>query len=81
MRYDRDAAIVTLLVLVVTCATILFLKLAEPTGGMIDLLFPRVPAGNPMKTTSTSYKKDCLSCDVPAQGTDWIYTAGYPALK
>ena len=38
-------------------------------------------AGNPMKTTSTSYKKDCLSCHVPAQATDWIYTAGYPALK
>jgi cytochrome P460 len=38
-------------------------------------------AGNPMKTTSTSYKKDCLSCHVPAQATDWIYTGGYPALK
>jgi cytochrome P460 len=38
-------------------------------------------AGNPTKTTSTSYKKDCLSCHVPAQATDWIYTAGYPALK
>ena len=38
-------------------------------------------AGNPMKTTSTSYKKDCLSCHVPAQATDWIYTPGYPALK
>jgi Cytochrome P460 len=38
-------------------------------------------AGNPMKTTSTNYKKDCLSCHVPAQATDWIYTAGYPALK
>src|SRR5499427_5838755 len=38
-------------------------------------------AGNPMNTTSTSYKTDCLSCHVPAQATDWIYTAGYPALK
>jgi hypothetical protein len=38
-------------------------------------------AGNPMKTTSTSYKKDCLSCHVPAQATDWVYTSGYPALK
>ena len=38
-------------------------------------------AGNPTKTTSTSYKKDCLSCHVPAQSTDWVYTAGYPALK
>jgi len=38
-------------------------------------------AGNPMKTTSTSYKKDCLSCHVPAQATDWVYTSGYPVLK
>ena len=38
-------------------------------------------AGNPTRTTSTSYKKDCLSCHIPAQATDWIYTAGYPALK
>jgi Cytochrome P460 len=38
-------------------------------------------AGNPMKTTSTSYKKDCLSCHVPAQATDWVYKSGYPALK
>ncbi len=38
-------------------------------------------AGNPMKTTSTNYKTDCLSCHVPAKATDWIYTSGYPALK
>ena len=38
-------------------------------------------AGTPTKTTSTSYKKDCLSCHVPAQETDWVYTSGYPALK
>jgi len=38
-------------------------------------------AGNPRKTTSTSYKKDCLACHVPAQATDWVYTSGYPALK
>jgi hypothetical protein len=38
-------------------------------------------AGNPTKTTSTSYKANCLSCHVPAQATDWIYTSGYPALK
>ena len=30
--------------LVVTCVTILFLKLAEPTGGLVELLFPRVEA-------------------------------------
>ena len=38
-------------------------------------------AGNPMKTTSTNYKTDCLSCHVPAQASDWVYTSGYPALK
>ena len=38
-------------------------------------------AGNPTKTTSTNYKKDCLACHVPAQATDWGYTPGYPALK
>ncbi len=38
-------------------------------------------AGNPMKTTSTNYKTNCLSCHVPAKATDWIYAPGYPALK
>jgi hypothetical protein len=32
------------------------------------------------KTTSTDYKKDCLSCHVPAQASDWIYDRGYPPL-
>jgi hypothetical protein len=38
-------------------------------------------AGNPVKTTSTDYKKDCLGCHVPAHDTDWVYTSGYPVLK
>ena len=38
-------------------------------------------AGNPTKTTSTNYKKDCLPCHVPAQATDWVYASGYPTLK
>jgi len=38
-------------------------------------------AGNPLKTTSTDYKKDCLACHVPAKSTDWIYVQGYPPLK
>jgi hypothetical protein len=42
MRDDRDVAIVVLLLLAVTCVTILFLKLAEPSDGLIELLFPRV---------------------------------------
>ncbi|HEY4318859.1 MAG TPA: cytochrome P460 family protein [Herbaspirillum sp.] len=33
------------------------------------------------KTTSTDFKKDCQSCHVPAQASDWIYTDGYPILK
>jgi len=37
-------------------------------------------AGQPTRTTSTDFKTDCLSCHLPAQGTDWIYTQGYPAL-
>jgi len=38
-------------------------------------------AGNPTNTTSTNYRTDCLSCHVPAQTTDWVYTSGYPTLK
>jgi len=38
-------------------------------------------AGNPTNTTSTNYRTDCLSCHVPAQATDWVYTSGYPTLK
>jgi hypothetical protein len=33
------------------------------------------------KTTSTDYKKDCQSCHIPAQASDWIYTTGYPPLS
>ena len=44
MRDDRDVAIVVLLLLVVTCVTILFLKRAEPSGRLIEMLFPRVEA-------------------------------------
>jgi hypothetical protein len=38
-------------------------------------------AGDPLKTTSTNYKTDCLSCHVPAKDSDWIYVQGYPSLK
>ena len=38
-------------------------------------------AGNPTNTTSTNCRTDCLSCHVPAQATDWVYTSGYPTLK
>ncbi|MCA9810550.1 MAG: cytochrome P460 family protein [Candidatus Dadabacteria bacterium] len=38
-------------------------------------------AGDPSRNVSTSYKKDCLGCHIPAKQTDWIYTRGYPVLK
>src|SRR5262245_44297051 len=42
VRDNGDVAIVVLLLIAVTCVTIFFLKLAEPTGGLVELLFPRV---------------------------------------
>jgi hypothetical protein len=41
VRDDRDVAIVTLLLVAVTFVTIVLLKLAESTGGVIELLFLR----------------------------------------
>ena len=41
MRDDRDVAIVVLLLLAVTCVTILMLKLVEPTGVLVELLVAR----------------------------------------
>jgi len=38
-------------------------------------------AGDPFKTTSTSFKANCQSCHLPAKQTDWVYTQGYPILK
>lgn len=39
-------------------------------------------AKDPLKTTSTNYKSDCLGCHVPARSTDWVYISGYaPLLK
>ncbi len=29
---------------------------------------------------SNDYKKDCLSCHIPAKDNDWIYVEGYPTL-
>jgi hypothetical protein len=37
-------------------------------------------ADQPIKTTSTNYQVDCLSCHVPAKATDWMYTSGYLIL-
>ena len=38
-------------------------------------------AGDPVKTTTKSFRAECLGCHIPAKGTDWIYTSGYPVLK
>jgi Cytochrome P460 len=38
-------------------------------------------ADAPDKQVATDYKKDCLSCHIPAKSTDWIYVQGYPVLK
>ncbi len=37
-------------------------------------------AGDPRRTTSTDHKQDCQACHLPARGTDWVYTDGYPPL-
>lgn len=34
----------------------------------------------PDKQVATDYRKDCLSCHLPAKADDWIYVKGYPAL-
>ncbi|HSE67615.1 MAG TPA: cytochrome P460 family protein, partial [Gemmatimonadales bacterium] len=38
-------------------------------------------AGNPSKTTSKDFTKDCKPCHVPAQSTEWVYVGGYPPLN
>jgi hypothetical protein len=35
----------------------------------------------PDKQVAVDYKKDCLSCHVPAKADDWIYVRGYPTLR
>ena len=38
-------------------------------------------ADNPLKTTSTNYRVNCLPCHVPARATDLVYVQGYPPLE
>ena len=38
-------------------------------------------ANDPVKTTSTDYRNDCMGCHTPAERTDYIYVDGYPALR
>jgi len=42
MRDDRNVAIVVVLLAAVTCLTIFLLKMGDPGGGLVELLFPRV---------------------------------------
>ncbi len=37
-----DTAIVALMLALAACLTVFFLKVAEPSGGLVELLFPRV---------------------------------------
>ncbi len=45
MDERRDVAVIALLVIAVTCLTIFFLKVAQPSGGIVDMLFPQLLAG------------------------------------
>jgi hypothetical protein len=38
-------------------------------------------SANPVRTTSTNFKVDCLNCHEPAHATDYIYVLGYPPLR
>jgi hypothetical protein len=40
-----------------------------------------IKADTPDKHVATRFKKDCLSCYVPAQSTDWLCAQGYPVVK
>jgi hypothetical protein len=38
-------------------------------------------AKDPTKNVSAGYDSSCISCHVPVEDTDWVYTYGYPTLK
>jgi len=37
----RDVALIAFILVAATCLTIFFLKVAQPTGGIVELLFPQ----------------------------------------
>jgi hypothetical protein len=45
MEERRDVAVIALVLVAVTCLTIFFLKVAQPSGGIVDILFPQLLAG------------------------------------
>lgn len=38
-------------------------------------------APNPSKTTTKDFRRECVPCHVPAQGSEWVYVDGYPPLN
>lgn len=38
----RDVALIARILVAATCLTIFFLKVAQPTGGIVELLFPQL---------------------------------------
>jgi hypothetical protein len=44
MDERRDVAVIALMLLAITCLTIFFLKVAQPSGGIVDMLFPELLA-------------------------------------
>jgi hypothetical protein len=44
MDERRDVAVIALVLVAVTCLTIFFLKIAQPSGGLVDMLFPHLLA-------------------------------------
>ncbi len=42
MHDHRDVAIIVLAIFAATCLTLFFLKIVEPGGGLVEVLFPRV---------------------------------------
>jgi hypothetical protein len=38
-------------------------------------------AEDPAANVATDFRDDCMTCHVPAQDSDWVYTEGYPVLE
>ncbi len=38
-------------------------------------------AEDPKVNVTKDYRRECISCHIPAKDDDWVYLAGYPTLK
>jgi cytochrome c len=38
-------------------------------------------AEDPGRNASADFRKDCITCHIPAKEDDWLYLKGYPTLK